>query len=116
MNLFRSLDKKLKNSHCCFKTVLSNKAMRLPEIFDFRLFTIVESQRFSTTESDPKQNRGFERPKLSQNLTKLLPKIRFETPVRKYTGIFGIFENTSQKDRNFCNGRNFRNRRVYEKT
>ena len=30
------------------------KAMRLTEIFDFRLFPIVESQKFSTVENHPK--------------------------------------------------------------
>ena len=56
-----------------------------------RYFNIV---RLSTVENISKIYRGFERPKLSQNLPKIFPKIRFETPVRKYTVIFGIFENS----------------------
>ena len=64
--------------------------MRLPKIFAISQKSKVEIQIVSTVETGPKENRGFERPKLSQNLPKIFPKIRFKTPVRKYTGIFGI--------------------------
>ena len=70
------------------------KAMRLPKNFAISRKSKVESQIVSTVETGPKENRGFECPKLSRNLPKFFLKIRFETPVQKYTVIFGIMENS----------------------
>ena len=68
---------------------VTTKAMRLPKNFAISGKSKVESRIVSTVETGPKENRGFERPKLLRNLPKIFPKIRFETPVRKYTGILG---------------------------
>ena len=62
---------------------VKTKAMRLPEIFDFRQFPIAESRKFSTVETGPKENRGFERPKVSQNLPKIFPKMLTKNTIRK---------------------------------
>ena len=62
---------------------VDTKAMRLLEIFDFRQFPIAESQKFSTVETGPKENRGFERPKVSRNLPKIFPKMLTENTFRK---------------------------------
>ena len=68
---------------------LNIKAMRLPEFSAFRLSRYFYIVRLSTVETGPKENRGFEQPKVSRNilkilpkiLSKILPKIKFEIPV-----------------------------------
>ena len=53
-------------------------------------------------ETGPKKTRGFGPPKVSRNLLKILPKIKFETPVKnnwnsrnfcKFRSLFGHFQN-----------------------
>ena len=50
---------------------------------NFWTFEFCKNQRSETfgVRTDPKINRGFKGPKISLNLPKIFPKIRFKTPV-----------------------------------
>ena len=67
---------------------VDSKAMRLPEIFDFQQFPIAESWKFSEIKNCPKLSRPFSAFGFHENKPKIFPKLKFETPVQKYTEIF----------------------------
>ena len=62
--------------------------MRLPKIFDLQQFLIAESWKFLTIENHPELSRPFSAFDFHKNKSKIFPKLEFETPVQKYTGIF----------------------------
>ena len=72
--------------------IVEIKALRLPKIFGLLTFAKIEGPKLSMPKTDPKINRGFERPKLSRNLPKIFPKLDFETPVEN-NHFFIITEN-----------------------
>ena len=68
--------------------VIDIKAMHLPEIFDFRLFPIVESQKFSKSKIFEVQNwtkikQGFRTSKNFAKLTKNFPETLVRNPCPK---------------------------------
>ena len=73
---------------------IQTKAMRLPEIFDFRQFPIAESQKFLKVETSPVYLPWF---RMSENFAKLTENfpenrnIRNMSKLSKMIGIFGIF-------------------------
>ena len=57
--------------------------MRLPNNFGISQKLKVEFQKLSPVETGPKENRGFERPKVSHNLSKILPKMLTKNTFQK---------------------------------
>ena len=86
--------------------LMYTKAMCLPEIFDFRQFSIAESQKFLTVKNHPKLSRLYFNFNFHKNKSKILPKFRnqlenvknipeflkIDSLCQKFRYIFDIFD------------------------